>query len=165
MALCAAAGLAQSVLVSAPLTINPGVTMIAGVPLASAQITVRGTTLTVNGRHTIASLVVERQGTGTAGVVTHAPDFRYTDAGQDRYGMHLIVTGNVTVQGLDGTMVASRIDANGKGHFSDEGTAPGTGGVSIDCAGGGGHGGAGGYSRLECGNVAGGSTYGSIPRL
>lgn len=162
MALCAAAGLAQPVLVNTPTTINPGDTMIAGVPLTTAQITVRGTTLTVNGRHTIASLVVERQGTNIAGVVTHAPDFRYTDAGQDRYGMHLIVTGNVTVQGIDGTMVASRIDANGKGHLSDEGTGPGTGSLLIDCAGGGGHGGAGGRSRVDCSDVAGGVTYGSI---
>ena len=61
----AAAAAAQPVLIQSPAVLNPGETTIVdqstgtAVPLATAEITVRGTTLTVNGRHRIRSLRLE----------------------------------------------------------------------------------------------------------
>jgi hypothetical protein len=77
---------AQPVLITAPQTVGPQQTEIiptAGgdpVPLATAEITVRGTTLTINGRHQIASLVVEPNG-ATDGVVTHSAAFSFDYSG------------------------------------------------------------------------------------
>ena len=109
---------AQPVLITSPATINPSdgfITPTAGgpaVPLATADITVRGTTLTVNGRHTIRNLFVESNGT-----VTHAASFTFDysgGAGTDVVnGMWLNVQanpggGNVVVD------ATSRIDEIGR---------------------------------------------------
>ncbi len=102
LAALAGSAVAQPALVTAPQTLNPGATTILDVttgnniPLATAQITVRNTILTVNGRHSIASLTLENQGE-----VTHAPatQFDYSGgAGTDVVrGLHIITTGGVAL--------------------------------------------------------------------
>ncbi len=156
------AAAAQPVLITAPATINPGDTLIGVVPIATAEITVRGTTLTVNGRHSIASLTVERSAGNQPGIITHAAGFQYTVDGAERFGMHLMVSGDVVVQGASGSLVASRIDASGRGYSSGTGPGAGMGGPSFTCAAGGGHGGAGGRSRENCNDAPGGTCHGSI---
>ncbi len=156
---------AQPVLITAPATVGPLDTMITPtgggtpVPLATAEITVEGTTLTMNGRHTVASLAIVRNGTNQPGILTHGASFSfdYSGVGTDIViGAHLIVAGDVFVQGVDGPMVDSQVDLNGRGFTSDMG--PGAGTLAA-AAGGGSHGGAG--SRSATGVLA-GATYGSF---
>jgi hypothetical protein len=166
-AMCAA----QPVLVTTPQTINPGAITIsptaggAPVPLATAQITVRGTTLTINGRHTLESLRLENDpGTNKSAIVTHDANFSFDYSGGAQTdvvnGLHLIVTNDVIIDPL------SSIDVSGKGYPSTQGpgagaNAPGNGGANC-AASGGGHGGAGGAAAIATyGSVAGGATYGS----
>jgi hypothetical protein len=150
--------LAQPVTVSSPLTINPGDTTILGVPLATAQITVQGTALTVNGRHSIASLALVRSGAAAA-TLNHTPAQSFTYAPGDVVnGMHLIVSGDVVIQGTVGG-VASSINVSGRGFAG--GAGPGAGQASSDGGfggTGGGHGGDGTSSSV----FAGGQGYGSI---
>ena len=101
--LAAAAGtmFAQTVIVTTNTTLNPGATTIGGVPLATADIVVQGATLTVNGAHTIRSLEVRRSGTTVPGVVTHGPQFTYTDGlGAQAFGAAL--TDHDLSGGVDG---------------------------------------------------------------
>ncbi len=104
-ALLLAAGLAtaQPVLVTSPLTIGPSDTTILGVPLATAEITVRGTTLTMNGSHTIASLTLVRSPGNQPGVLTHTANT--VNGGVN--GFALTVTGDVTIQGPGDVLVAA----------------------------------------------------------
>ncbi len=148
---------AQPVLITSPATIQPQSTSITpsagGTPvnLQTALITVRGTTLTVNGRHTIASLALENSAT-----LTHTANttFDYAGNGSDIVnGMALTVTGDIQIQSL------SKIDLSGKGFPG--GTGPGVGTLGGGpCGGAGsGHGGAGAHGN--CADRPGGITYGS----
>ncbi len=149
---------AQPVLITAPTTIGPADTTVAGVPLSTAQITVRGTTLTVNGRQTIASLALERSGSNPA-VLTHSANQSFTyGPGDVVEGMHLIITGDLSIQSNAGG-VASRIDVTGRGGGSD--TGPGRG-IASSNGSVGGTGGAYGGNGCSSSNFAGGSAYGSI---
>ncbi|MBL9000289.1 MAG: immunoglobulin domain-containing protein [Phycisphaerae bacterium] len=149
---------AQPVLLTGPVTLNPGaatITPTSGgdpVPLATAEITVEGTTLTVNGPHTIASLTLRRSAGNVAAVVTHDANF----VGGGVNGLSLTITGDLIVQGADGSQVGSRIDVSGKGWPFFQG--PGLGVGSGQGAGSSGHGGSGTTSYNGSG---GGGTYGS----
>jgi hypothetical protein len=155
--LVSAAAWAQPVLITAPASITPGQTTItpsgggAAVPLLTAEITVQGTTLTIDGRHSIASLAITN-----SGVVTHSPAFQFDYAGDGSdvvFGMHLTTTGDVNI-------VAGQIDVNGKGSPAGQGTGAGTAGTAgVTFGGGGGHGGSG---ATYLSGSAGGATYGSF---
>ena len=154
---------AQPVLITAPQTLNPGATTItptaggAPVPLATADITVSGTTLTINGRHTIRDLLVQNNGT-----VTHSASFTFDYSGGGGTdvvnGLWLSVQanptgGSVTVQSGSG------FNVTGKGFGSDQGPGAGTASSNGSLGGaGGGHGGDGANS----GTLTGGLSYGSI---
>jgi hypothetical protein len=157
----AGTAVAQPALVTAPQTLSPGATTIVDVttgnniPLATAQITVRNTTLTINGRHSIASLTIEN-----SGVVTHASNttFDYSGgAGTDVVrGMHLITSGNVTINSN------TRIDVSGAGSPSDSGPGAGAGSVAFEVGAGGSYGGTGGSGNEAYGVILGGVTYGPM---
>jgi hypothetical protein len=131
------------------------------VNLETARITVLGRTLTINGRHRIASLLVNSNDQNLAGRVTHDPGFSFDydpGDGQDIVkGMHLIVTDNVTLLGPGGTIVGGFITANACGYAANTGP-----GVPGECEsnepGGAGHGGWGGNGR----GCTGGVPYGSL---
>ena len=127
--------LGQAVTFTTPTTIGDG-----DLSYEGYHVTVQGTTLTVDGAHTFASLTVVRSLANQPGVVTHSVGF---DNGTVA-GMHLTISGNVLVEGASGALVASRIDASGRGFAG--GTGPGAGGNGAQ-AGGGGHGGFGGLSN------------------
>ncbi|MCW5764933.1 MAG: hypothetical protein KIT68_03030 [Phycisphaeraceae bacterium] len=152
---------AQPVLVTAPTTVGPADSTILGVPLATAQITVQGATLTMSGRHTVASLTLERSLAGQAAVLTHpgAASFDYSGgAGTDVViGLWLTVTGNVSIQGASGVLPACGVDLSGRGHGPEVG--PGAGTSSGGTAAGGAHGGGGGRSSV---GALGGQSYGSF---
>ncbi|MBS0195366.1 MAG: hypothetical protein JSR77_01275 [Planctomycetes bacterium] len=116
------------------------------------SITIRGCTVTINGSHSFANVTIERSTGNVAGVLTHTAAF----ASGGTNGLFLTVSGDVSVQGASGALLASRIDLTSKGH------APGVGlGAGRDSSGdasGAGHGGAGGDSN----SVLGGGTYDSI---
>lgn len=156
--LAAAAATAQPVLITAPTTINPGDTQIAGVPLTTAQITIRGTTLTINGRHTIASMVLERNG-ATGATLTHDPNTSFTyGPGDTVNGMHLIITGDLTLNSTVSGAI-NRIDASGRGFPAATGPGAGTSSnTNTTGAAGGAHGGN-GSANLQ---FPGGIGYGSI---
>ncbi|MCE2654518.1 MAG: hypothetical protein LW650_14030 [Planctomycetaceae bacterium] len=153
MSLAMAAGWAQPVLIStSDVTLAPGASTIVdqasgtAVPLATAQITVRGRTLTVNGRHSIGSLTLEANGP-TGALVTHALGFTFDysgGAGTDVVnGMHLIIAGDLTITG---SLVSSvnRIDVTARGFGSGQGPGAGTASTNSGSgAAGGGHGGRG----------------------
>jgi len=157
--LCAAGhALAVPVLITAPQTLNPGATTItptaggAPVLLSDADITVTGTTLTVNGRYTIKSLAL----TGNA-TVTHGSNFSndYSGgAGTDVVnGLSITTTGDVTID------AGSTVNAAGRGFPGSQG--PGAGGNSNNGgigAAGGGYGGPG----APAGPFPGGVAYGSL---
>lgn len=169
-AIACVAGTASAVpvLITAPTTIAPTDTTItptgggAAVPLAQAEITVRGTTLTVNGRHTIQSLTIERSGSapGVAGVLTHGANTSFDYSGEVVFGASIIITGDLVIQGVDGANVASRIDLTGRGFPS--GTGPGTDAPTNGNgqSAGGGHGGFGGRGFSEPVSALGGLGYG-----
>jgi hypothetical protein len=156
---------AQPVLISASQTISPGQATItptaggAAVPLATADITVSGgsTVLTINGAHSIASLVVQ-----SSARVSHTAGFTYdADPGPGVHmvgGFALTTTGNVTIAG------GSSIDASARGFASGQG--PGAGGDTSTtfCNGRGGAAGYGGSGGVGSGadNPFGGGTYGSF---
>jgi hypothetical protein len=157
--LAASAG-AQPVDVTSPLSLNPGDTAILGVPLATAQITVRGTTLTINGRHSIASLAIVRNAANQPGIVTHANAFTFDYSGDESdivRGMHLIIAGGLFVEGADDALVASRIDLNAKGFAAEQGPGAGSSNGNSVVGSGASHGGFGASSSL-----AGGTPYGSV---
>lgn len=156
-ALCATiAGTAfgAPVLITAPKTIGPLDTTItptgggAAVALSDAEITVTGTTLTINGLHTISSLSLQN-----SAVLQHSTNttFDYPGTGIVR-GMSLTVLGNATIDG-------SKIDVSGRGYPNASG--PGAGIPKPGCGGvGGGHGGVGGQGHCGPGQP-GGISYGS----
>ncbi|MBL8990250.1 MAG: hypothetical protein JNJ48_01580, partial [Phycisphaerae bacterium] len=152
---------AQPVLITTPTTVGPADSTILGVPLATAQITVQGATLTMSGRHTVASLTLERNPGGQAAVLTHpnAATYDYSGgAGTDVViGLWLTVTGSVSIQGASGGLPACGIDLTGRGHGPEVG--PGAGTLSGGTAAGGAHGGGGGRSSV---GALGGQSYGSF---
>jgi hypothetical protein len=159
LALLAGSAMAQPVLITTPTTVGPTDTTIGGVPLATADITVRGTTLTMNGRFTIGSLTIERSPGNVAGVLTHTANtsFDYSGgAGTDIVsGLDLTSIGPVLVEGASGPLVESRIDVVGRGFPGRQG--PGTASYVGGGAGSGaGHGGAG----SDGSNFLGGGCYG-----
>jgi hypothetical protein len=161
LSLIAGLGSAQPVLITVPTTVGPTDTTIGGVPLATAQITVRGTTLTMSGRRTIDSLRLERDAGNQPAVLTHPANARFDysgGAGTDVVsGLDLTVTGRVIIEGASGLLVGSRIDVTGRG-FPGR-TGPGT----TEYFGGGGGGGAGhGGAGSDGTNRVGGTTYGSF---
>ena len=109
------------------------------------DIVVEGCTVTINGAHLFNSLVVQRSAGNVAGVVTHTAGF---DNGVVA-GFELTTVGNVYIEGADGTLVASRVQANGKGYAS--GSGPGAGGAGTYGGGGGGYGGNGGAGKFGAG--------------
>ncbi len=153
--------LAQPALIVTPTTIGPTDTTIIDsvsglpVPLATAQITVRNTTLTMNGRHSIASLLLEA---GTpAAVLTHTANttFDYSSDGSDIVaGLELTITGSATIQGSGPGLSAATINLDGRGHPASAG--PGGGQSTFEGAGGS-HAGAGANAN----NAIAGPTYGS----
>jgi len=80
------------------------------------HIVVRGCTVTINGVHSFASLTVERNASNVAGVVTHTATF----SNREGEGMWLTVTGDVFVQGASGSLVASKIDTDFRGHLGSQ---------------------------------------------
>ncbi len=168
--LCSAPAFAEPVLITAPQSLSPGQTTItptaggAPVPLADADIIVRGTLLNINGRQTIKSLTVERSNVATAGRISHAPGFSHDysgGAGTDVvYGMELTTLGDVTIQPQSGNLVASRFDLAGAGFLDSDG--PGQGEDSDLQSSGGGHGGSGAMGAYyTTPRNAGGDCYGS----
>lgn len=158
---------AQPVLITSPQTLNPGATTITAsaggpaVPLATAEITVRGTTLTINGRHNLASLRLETEATTRRrAIVTHNANFTHDysgGAGTDVVnGMWLILTGDVIVD------PTCEIDVTGRGFPSGQGPGTGNnGGVGGQVGAGGSHGGLGGPGILIGGFILPTVTYGS----
>lgn len=159
---------AQPVLIDrADVTLQPGATSIVdqpsgiAVPLATAQITVFGRTLTVNGRHTIASLALQANGSQGA-TVTHGPAFSYdADPGpgvQVVNGLHLLISGNLNIA------AGCSIDAGGRGYAVATGPGRGAWNSNGGCgASGAGYGGVGGASNcLPTPASPGGGTYGSM---
>ncbi|MEO1278110.1 MAG: hypothetical protein AAFV77_04050, partial [Planctomycetota bacterium] len=155
LSLSAAATLATPVVITEATTIGPLDTEIVTpdgtiVPLSEAEITVVGTTLTINGRHGIMSLAIS-----TGAVVTHDANFVFDysmGAGADVVrGFDLAVAGDVFVGGS--------MSVTGRGFPGDQG--PGAGSLDQNAGGGGGHGGEGGNSNA---GAAGGITYGSVLR-
>ncbi len=152
---------AQPVLVTTPVSVGPTDITILGTPLATAQITVQGTTLTMNGRHAIASLSLIRNPANQPGVLTHAAGASFDYSGGQATdiveGLELRITGDLVIEGPVVDFVASRIDLAGRGF----GPAAGPGGslsAPFNDAGGASHGGNGGV-----GTQGGpGATYGSI---
>lgn len=133
----------QPVLITTPTTVNSSDTHLFGVPLSTADITVRGTTLTVNGVHTIRSLVIER-----LGVVTHsaaAPE------------LNLSVSGDCTIRGAELPIESGIIDVSAKGFPAAAG--PGAGFSKAFAASGAGHAGPGGEAGPD--SQPGGVDYGS----
>ncbi|MEA5557691.1 immunoglobulin domain-containing protein [Nodularia spumigena] len=155
LTLVSSAAVAQPVLVTAPATIGPldtTITSTAGgppIPLTTALITVEGTTLTINGRHTIGSLALVRSAANQPGVLTHSPNFSfdYSGTGTDIIaGLHLTVATDAIIQGPDASLVQSRIDLSAKGFPTEAG--PGAG-ISATQASGASHGGAGSNANIS----------------
>ncbi|MEJ5296677.1 MAG: putative Ig domain-containing protein [Armatimonadota bacterium] len=116
------------------------------------DIIVRGCAVTIDGQHTFSSLAIERGPSNQPGVVTHTAAY----SGSGVNGLSLIITGDMTIQGADGSLVASRLDVAGGGSPSATGRGAGSNGSNY--GGGAGHGGVGGSSS----QVAGGVSYGSL---
>ena len=137
------------VVIITPTTIGPTDTS-----LENRCVTVRGTTLTINGRHSLQSLKIESMGL-TPGVVTHSSAFSHaygpTDVVQ---GIELSVADTLSID------TGSRIDVTGRGFGPGEGPGTGnTGGQTTQGGAGGGYGGTGGLSPN---GTPGGGIYGSI---
>ena len=156
--------IAEIVTVTVPTTVGPLDQAINGVSLADAEITVVGTTLTINGRHEIRSLRLTHSVQGTPAVLTHSANATHDysgGAGTDTvYGLWLTVEENVIVDGPSGNNPACRIDVSSRGYGPASG--PGAGGTGAYQGGGGGHGGRGGRSHPNS-NASGGLTYGYSP--
>lgn len=154
------AAIAQPVLITTPTTINPADTTIGGVPLATAQITVEGTTLTVNGSASIASLTLKRNAANVAAVLTHAAGGTVPAGGGDPVGFVLTVSGNVFIEGPSAALPASRVDVDGRGFPSDQGPGKGFGGTN-QWGGGAGHGGN-GTPGVTITSARPGTAYGNV---
>ncbi len=147
---------AQPVLITSPTTLGPTATTITptaggpAVPLGTAEITVRGTTLTMNGRFNVASLTLATGASGQPAILTHTAQatYDYSGNGSDVVrGVAINITGNLNVS------AGCRIDANGRGDLGSTGL--GRGDSFNSSGGGGGYGGAGGD--------AGGSSHSGEP--
>lgn len=132
------AAFAQPVLITTPTTVGPADTFITpsdggpAIPLATARITVRGTTLTISGRHQIADLVLENQAR-----LNHAPAIiTQTETGPP-HGLELTVTDNVSIA------AQCAIDLTGLGFPHGQGPGRGQDAPDPYRGGGGGYGGAG----------------------
>ncbi|HLO39933.1 MAG TPA: immunoglobulin domain-containing protein [Phycisphaerales bacterium] len=157
---------AETVLITAAKIVNPTdttITATAGgspVALIDADIIVRGATLTMNGRHTIRSMTIERNASNVEGVLTHTANSSYDysgGAGSDIvHGLSLTTLHEMSIQGTSGSLKASKIIADARGHPSA--TGPGAGISGSDLAGGAGFGGAG---RNASNSITGGDCYGS----
>ncbi|MCA9311584.1 MAG: hypothetical protein KDA21_10290, partial [Phycisphaerales bacterium] len=114
------------------------------------DVVVDGAMLTIDCDHTLASLTLVNNG-----VVTHTSGGIIPPGETEPVGMHLTVTGDISIEG------GSLIRANRRGFASASG--PGGGG-SDDYAGGGAHAGAGGDSSSLASypDGRGGSSYGSV---
>ena len=165
--ICSGTAVAQPVLITAAQIVSPtqtSITPTAGGPaiaLATAEITVRGTILTINGRHTIASLVVERSAPATFGVLTHSANMNFDysgGAGTDVVaGLELTVTGTVFIQGPDLAFLGSRIDLTACGFQGRQGP-----GSLIYFGGGGGSGAGHGGAGANGSGIVGGGCYGAF---
>lgn len=111
----------QPVVVTTPTSIGAADTSIAGVPLATAQITVRGTTLTVDGYHVVSSLILERNAANQSAVLTHSAGFIQADSNPPLHGAWILVANDLVVQGADAGLVGSRIDVSGRGYGPNQG--------------------------------------------
>ncbi len=132
----------------------------ATVQLQTAEITVRGRVLTIDGRHTISSLRLERGTADQPATLTHSPEFIHDYAGDGSdlvRGMDLTVVGDCSVEGASGDLPESAIDLAGRGHPAGFGPGAGQGGGYGVSSGGAGHGGAGGDGY----SLVGGGCYGS----
>jgi hypothetical protein len=148
---------AQPVLITAPTTIGPhDATIIptAGgdpVPLPTAMLTVRGTTLTLSGQHVIASLSLE-QGASLTHPAGALIDYSNNGTSIVR-GMDLGIVGDCVID------ATSRLDVSGQGFPGSNGPGSGMSGSGPCGGGGGGHGGSGGTAN--CSNIQGGPANGS----
>ncbi len=140
-----------SVALADPIVITSSTTIDAGNAgtYQNQDVIVRGCVVTINVPLSLDSLIVERNAANAPGVVTHAAALPG--------GLQLAVVGDVVVQGAEGSLVASRIDASEQGYPA--GSGPGAGAGSAFIAGGGGHGGCGAPSS---GGHAGGSSYDDV---
>src|SRR5262245_55022870 len=75
------------------------------------DITVQGCTVTINGAHTFNSLTIQRSGTNQPGIVTHGAAFSNGTVN----GLSLTINNIVLVEGISGSLVASRIDISARG--------------------------------------------------
>ena len=145
----AAPATAESVVFTTNTTIGDGVTTYEGY-----DVTVQGCTVTINGAHAFNSLTVERNVANQPGVVTHSPGF--TNGVLN--GLVLSIATNATVQGADGALAESRIDASAD-YSTGFANGPGRGADGVYVAAGAGHGGDGGNGD---GGLLGGPGYGSV---
>ncbi|HSA29407.1 MAG TPA: hypothetical protein P5159_22995 [Phycisphaerae bacterium] len=146
LAVLAPAARAETVVFEAAVTIGANDTTYDG-----KDIIVRGCTVIIDGAHTFSSLALERNAGNQPGVVTHTADFSNGTVN----GLSLTIATDVTIQGSDGSLVASRIDVTGRGYAAS--TGPGAG-PTAPRPGGGGHGAYGGSGEWN----AGGPPYGSV---
>lgn len=121
VALVASFATAAPVLITASTTVAPGDTTITptaggvAVPLTSAEITVVGATLTIDGVHSIASLVLD-----TGSVLTHSANATFDmGTGVLVRGLELSVAGAVEIR------QGASIDLDGKGYPAEQGPGPG----------------------------------------
>lgn len=154
----ASASTGQPVLLTSPATVGPTDTTIvdqsssAIVPLATADILVQGTTLTISGRHHVSSLVLQ----GGASL-THPANavWDYSGSGIDEvFGVELHATSSIVID------ASSTINVSERGYPSHAGPGAGSrgtcGAIGATIPSGGGHGGAGGRGGT-C--FPGGATY------
>lgn len=116
------------------------------------DIVVQGCTLTINGVHAFNSLTVARNAANQPGIVTHAAGFKNAQV----EGLVLYLAQNLNVEGANGALVASRIDADARGNPSavGPGLSPAAGTGSCCGRGGSGHGGVGGAGTSHPGGPA-----------
>jgi hypothetical protein len=123
---------AQAVVFTTNTTIGVGIPTYDGQPII-----VSNCTLTVDGAHSFASLLLT-----DSAVLTHSP----APAGETDNRLDLAITGDLTVD------ATSRVDVNAKGYGS--GAGPGAGNGDYSTPSGGGHGGPGGNGYYVAGSVS-----------
>ncbi|MBI5383453.1 MAG: hypothetical protein HZA90_02060 [Verrucomicrobia bacterium] len=128
---------ARAALITTNTALSPGDTTYEG-----AALIVSNCTLTVNGAHSFASLLLT-----DGAVLTHSP----APAGETNNRLDLAIAGELTID------ATSRVDVNAKGYGSAAGSSAGTN--DYYNASGGGHGGPGGNAY---GGIAGGVSYGDL---
>ena len=113
------------------------------------DVVIHGCTVTIDGTHTFNSLLIERGESNQPGVLTHGTVISGSP------GCNLTISSDATIQGADGSLVASRIDVSERGYAIDQGPGQGASGPVFGA--GGGHTGMGG----DAGTVLGGQAYAS----